>query len=341
MRSRREVIGSGVALALAAVCQQGVRRGWALRQGAQADGLDVVAIAKHRDGYAGLVRGHDGSTELLSLLAEPDGGLQAADRLGPSLPTDVHPVAIAAGTDGFVVGGGRTVVVGDVPTLSDSSRSGLDHLDPAYEANETTVSVQSLKAALFVVTGEAIDELALPSELDGSSFSVVEAMGHSGDGKVRALVAHNASDEEIRYAANLSVLTIQDRAVTEAGGARDLGESGPNHLVCNPGRPVEVLLNRSDASYSRLQVERLSSNGLRSMDEPKAGRVTAVFEQGVVVADPDTGMLVWDSPTGHPAPGILSELAATPDGSPVLLPVAGESDHAVAVINGRLVLVEI
>jgi hypothetical protein len=343
VRNRREFLGTGAALAAVAVYERAVVPAWAVAGRAfRAGELTVVAVTRLGDDYAGLVRSLTGQTELRRLTLGDDAGLQPGDRLGPALPADMTPVVVAATSGGFIVGGGRTVIVGEVPSLPDSERSGLDYLDPELEVDAVMAPVESVEATVVRVTGDTIEELALPPITGSASFSLVEAIAASDGGNVRALMAHNGADVEAHYASHLTVLAVDGATVESAGEVADLGESGPNHLVTSPDGQVEMLVNRSDGTYSRLRTS-AGGGGRQVVQEvagPRPGRVTAAFRHGAVVEDSDTEA-VWESASGHPEPAILSEQRASGAGSPVLLPVTGDDGHAAAVVDARLVLVEI
>lgn len=306
--------------------------------------MNVIAVTKVGEGYAALLRSPEGATELRWLNVRSDGGVEPGDRFGPPLPSDLNPTALTATSDGVLVGGGRIVVIGEVPSIPDSETGGLEYLDPSYEVEEVNVPVRSWEAALLRVADDAVEELVLPPAVARtSSFSVIEAMAPAADGSVRALVAHSGADDEVRYASNLTVVVVERDRLAEVGEARDLGESGPNHLAGVPDGPIELLVNRSDATYSRFRVDQPpeAGQGVRAVSEPRSGRALAAFEQGTVVAEPETGTVSWESATDHPAPDILSELESSPDGSPVLLPVTGDSERAAVALGGQLHLVHI
>lgn len=357
MATRRQFISVGAAMMATSLLPRAVapgRAGWARVRSVQAGNVTIWAVARVGDGYAGLVRTADGPAELRWLAVDADGGLRPGDRLGPTLPADLTPVAVAATPAGLFVGGTRAVVMEEVPTLP--PRDEPDHLDEAGVraalrgndlGDEVMVPTHGTTATLHRVAGETLEPVPLPSEL-GGSFSTVEALAPLDDGRLHALVAHSGADEEAWYAANLAALTVEDGAVGDVSTvASDLGESGPNHLLGTPGGTAEVVVNRtadvvvegSELTYTRLAVERWPIE-VRSAAPPRRGRALAVFPRGAVVQDPETAALTWDSPHEHPPPAVLGELAAAPDAGPTLLAVAGDPDRGAALVGDRLTLVD-
>lgn len=345
--SRRQFIGFGAAALAAGTVCRGVSV--AAPEQLEAEGLELVSVAAVGNGHVGLARTASGAPVVLRRLSPgADGSLHVVGDVGPPLPDDVVPVVVAAVPgEGVLVGGGRPVVVDEVPTLTGRAGSGADGAaglhgpdgagsgGDAGGHDEVVATVYGESAVLLHVTADTVREIELPPEVTGPSFSVVEGMIPDGRDIV-ALVGHNGDDPEAHHVSRLAVLQVAGREVAgRADVGRDMGESGPNFLLAasdaDPG--PEILVNGGDGSHSRLAPD--GRGGARRVAAPRPGRVVTALDRGCLVEDPATGAVRWVSARGHPAPPVVEEQLAAGE-RPEVLRIVGESDRVVALVDGQL-----
>jgi hypothetical protein len=97
-------------------------------------------------------------------------------------------------------------------------------------------------AAFFLDPGFA-EPIALP-DMSAQVFATVGGVAETGGGNLVVMIEHSGGEPESRYAAAVDVFEEASGGWSIRASARDLGESGPNHLVVD-GDAVGVELNTS------------------------------------------------------------------------------------------------
>ena len=190
-----------------------------------ADGaLPLVAAAMVNGEYVALASTSAGP-RLFSLTVDDARGVS----LGPALSFQV-PAEFEASSLG--VARNRLVLSGGLPFVWRSYQA-EDEVDP--------IDVFGVGPAAFFLSPGFVEPIALP-DTSAEAFATVGEVAETSSGTLVVMIEHSGGEPESRYAAAVDVFEEVPGGWAIRASARDLGESGPNHLVVD-GNAVGVELN--------------------------------------------------------------------------------------------------
>ena len=105
------------------------------------------------------------------------------------------------------------------------------------------IDVFGVGPAAFFLDPALVERIALP-DMSAEVFATVGEVAETSSGNLVVMIEHSGGEPESRYAAAVDVFEEVPGGWTIRASARDLGESGPNHLVVN-GDAIGAELNVS------------------------------------------------------------------------------------------------
>jgi hypothetical protein len=234
--------------------------------------VPVLAAAVVSGKYAALASTAEGP-RLFSLSVNADHGVALAAPLPVTTPRGFKP-----GTLG--VARGRFLLAGGVPKPWRSYQVD-DRPDP--------IQVFGVAPAAFLFDGALIDAIALP-DTSAEVFATVGGVGETSHGTIVIMIEHSGGEPESWYAAAVDVFEEVPGGWELRASARDLGESGPNHLVVK-GDAIGVELTTSrgvkvagaDTAAARLAVRDVAADVLGSDELVTVVPVAGAPEQVIAI----------------------------------------------------------
>lgn len=187
--------------------------------------LPLLAAAMVHGAYVGLAS-TDAGPGLFSLTV--DGQAVSLGAVLPAqVPAGLQPTSLGVARNRLALGGGlpflwRSYVVDD-------------RLEPIH--------VFGIRPAAFFVDSGVAEPIALP-DMQVEAFATVGGIAETHIGNLVVMIEHSGGEPESRYAAAVDVFEEAGVGWSIRASARDLGESGPNHLVVD-GDAVSVEVNTS------------------------------------------------------------------------------------------------
>ena len=192
-----------------------------------ADGaLPLLAAAMVDGDYVALASTSAGP-RLFSLTVDDARAVSLGSALSFQVPAEFEASSLDVARNRLVLGGGR-------PFLWRSYRVD-DEVEP--------ISVFGVAPAAFFLSRGFVEPIALP-DTSAEVFATVGDVAETSRGTLVVMIEHSGGEPESQYAAAVDVFEEVPGGWTIRASARDLGESGPNHLVVD-GDAVGVELNTS------------------------------------------------------------------------------------------------
>lgn len=192
-----------------------------------ADGaLPLIAAAMVDGEYVALASTSAGP-RLFSLTVDDTRAVSLGPALSFQVPAEFEPSSLGVARNRLVLSGGR-------PFLWRSYQA-EDEVDP--------IDVFGIGPAAFFLSPGFVEAIALP-DTSAEFFATVGDVAETSSGTLVVMIEHSGGEPESRYAAAVDVFEEVPGGWSIRASARDLGESGPNHLVVD-GDAIGVELNTS------------------------------------------------------------------------------------------------
>jgi hypothetical protein len=186
--------------------------------------LPILSAATVGGSYVALSTTSEGP-RLFSLTVDDARGVRLGAPLSYGLPAAFEASALGVVREQLVMSGGMSV-----PWRSIQAD---DELEP--------IEMFGVQPAAFLVHPTFAEQIALP-DLSGEVFATASEVAETSSGNMVLLIEHSGGEQESHYANAVDVFEEAPGGWTLRASARDLGESGPNHLVVD-GDNVGVALS--------------------------------------------------------------------------------------------------
>jgi hypothetical protein len=184
--------------------------------------LPLLAAAVVNGAYVGLVSTNTGPA--LHSLVIDGGSVSMGAAIAVQVPPEFQPNVLGVARNRLVLAGGFPFVW--------RSYTVEDQVEPILD-------VGVAPAAFFVDSG--IAEAILLPDMSSEAFAIAGGVGETSIGTLVVMIEHSGGEPESRYAAAVDVFEEIPGGWSVRASARQLGESGPNHLVAD-GNTVSVEL---------------------------------------------------------------------------------------------------
>jgi hypothetical protein len=188
--------------------------------------LPIFSAAAVGGGYVALSTTSEGP-RLFSLTVDDARGVRLGETLSYNLPAEFEPTTLGVVRAQLVLAGGTSVVARTYQTD--------DEIEPIPEFG--------VQPTAFLVNSAFAESVALP-DFSSEIFATVSEVAETSNGNLVVLIEHSGGEPESRYANAVDVFEEAPGTWVLRASARDLGESGPNHLAVD-GTTVGVELNTS------------------------------------------------------------------------------------------------
>jgi hypothetical protein len=192
-----------------------------------ADGaLPLLAAAMVDGDYVGLASTSAGP-RLFSLTVDDARAVSLGPALSFQMPAEFEAGSLDVARNRLVLGGG------------------LPFLWRRYQVEDEVepISVFGVAPAAFFLSPGFVEPIALP-DTSAEVFATVGDVAETSSGTLVVMIEHSGGEPESQYAAAVDVFEEVPGGWTIRASARDLGESGPNHLIVD-GDAIGVELNTS------------------------------------------------------------------------------------------------
>jgi hypothetical protein len=188
--------------------------------------LPLLAAAVVNGEYAALASTSAGP-RLFSLKVDDARTVSLGAALSFQVPLDFEATSLGVARNRLVLSGG------------------LPFLWRSYQVDDQAepIHVFGVGPAAFFLDPGLVEPIALP-DMSAQVFATVGDVAETGSGNLVVMIEHSGNEPESRYAAAVDVFEEAPGGWSMRVSARDLGESGPNHLVVD-GDAVSVELNTS------------------------------------------------------------------------------------------------
>jgi hypothetical protein len=177
--------------------------------------LPIFSAAAIGGAYVALSTTTDGP-RLFSLTLDAARGVSLGAMLSYGLPPEFEATTLGVVRGQLVMGGGTAV-----PWRS-------------YVADDRVEPIQvfGVQPAAFLVQPAFAEAIAMP-DFSREVFAAIGGVAETGSGTLVLLIEHSGGEPESRYANAIDVFEEVPGGWALRASARNLGESGPNHLVVN------------------------------------------------------------------------------------------------------------